>query len=114
MRAGEDKDAVQNQSGYCEPEIAAHPELLRRDSVRRALPARGRPTHLGRAQQVKGQAQTTPPELSGDFNGDISVECWIPRTGPVTNGTTDDSDSQVLVEDQDMTSTACQPFEALR
>ncbi len=64
--------------------------------------------------KIEGQAQATPAELSGDFNGDISIECWIPRTGPVTNGTTDDSGSEVLIEDQDMTSPACQPFRALR
>lgn len=67
--------------------------------------------------KIAGQAQASPTALAGDITGDVAVSCWIPRdiqVDEMANGTTDDANTEVLVEDGDMSSVGCQPFKTLR
>jgi hypothetical protein len=66
--------------------------------------------------RITGEIESALAELGASIEGDLVVSCWVPRSGSVgeNGGTTDPSGSEVLVEDEELTSAACEPFKALR
>jgi hypothetical protein len=61
--------------------------------------------------QISGVVQAQPAELSASFQGDVVVSCWIPRSGlGPQGGTTDPAGGEVLVQDNNLSSSLCAPF----
>ena len=63
--------------------------------------------------RITGEAEADPSELGASIEGDVVISCWIPRTDSKSGGTTDAANSEVLVEDTDLSSAACAPLKAL-
>ena len=67
--------------------------------------------------RASGSAQVAPAALSGSFDGELSVTCWVPRAdlppSAEAGGTTSADGSEVLIVDQGFTTPECQPFQAL-
>lgn len=63
--------------------------------------------------RIVGEAEADPSKLAASIEGDIVISCWIPRAEVTSGGTTDAANSEVLVEDTDLSSSACAPFKAL-
>jgi len=70
------------------------------------------------AGRASGSAEVAPAALSGSFDGELGVSCWVPpsRLPPAASaaGGTDPTDgTEVLIVDQGFTTPECQPFRAL-
>jgi hypothetical protein len=69
------------------------------------------------AGRASGSADVAPATLSGSFDGELSVSCWVPRAqlppSAEAGGTTSTDGSESLIVDQGFTTSECQPFRAL-
>jgi hypothetical protein len=70
------------------------------------------------AGRTSGSAELAPTALSGSFDGEFSVTCWVPRShlppsASAAGGTDPTDGTEVLIADQGLTTPECQPFRAL-
>jgi hypothetical protein len=70
------------------------------------------------AGRASGSADVAPTALSGSFDGEFSVSCWVPPShlppsASAAGGVTPTDGTEVLIADQGFTTPECQPFRAL-